>query len=253
MGAPRADAGPTHHAPFPGAERRRAPRAAVGIPFDFRSSLRFPRDPRGHGLTTDVTQRPGRTFRTDRRLECGEWISPRVSPVAPGPERAPERAAREKRAFEAGSCGRSPSRAVSEEMTEHAYAIEFPQARKLWLLSLFDLVLPWVGVALILRRGRSCDLAARKRTSTISGTTRSSISTASSSRATSSPASRSRVFTTRLRTWAGGPRSRSRSLARTKKPRSDGPSTASSRATIRAIAFRSSPWTTVRRIERGTR
>ncbi|HJQ97709.1 MAG TPA: glycosyltransferase [Candidatus Polarisedimenticolaceae bacterium] len=141
MGAPRADNDAPHVAPPPGAERRRAPRTSVAIPVELTSSLRFPRGDRGHG-TIDEVGPGGARLLTAIRLDAGEWIRVAWTPSL-----------RDINAMPADLRRAKEFRARVVRPLEGGYAVELPQTRKTRTIALFDVVLPWIGIALILGAG----------------------------------------------------------------------------------------------------
>jgi hyaluronan synthase len=138
MGAPRADADAAHLAPPPGVERRRAPRTSVAIPVELTSSLRFPRGNSGGG-TIDEVGAGGTRLLTDVRLDAGEWIHVDWTPSL-----------RDINAMPAALRRAQDFRARVVRPLEGGYALELPQTRKARTIALFDVVLPWLGIALIL-------------------------------------------------------------------------------------------------------
>ncbi len=147
MGAPRTYADPVGPAPLAGAEHRRAARTAIGIAFEFRSSLRFPRGERGRGTVVEVGA-AGARVRTDRPLDVGEWIRIAWRPTLREINAMPAslRPARTVR----GRVVREISADGLDERHAFAYGIEFPETRPLRALALFDRALPWLGLALML-------------------------------------------------------------------------------------------------------
>jgi hyaluronan synthase len=148
MADPRTDAGSRTFAPSGGAERRRAPRSTVGIPFEFRSPLRFPRGERGRGRITDIGT-AGARIRVDRPLDPGEWVritwnrSLRDLNAMPA-ELHPKTSLLVRVTREIAAPGDRASG------LEHTFGVEFPVSRLARFLALFDAALPWIGLALIL-------------------------------------------------------------------------------------------------------
>src|SRR5262245_4731100 len=138
MGAPRPDADTAHLAPPPGAERRRASRASVAIPVELASSLRFPRGERGPGMVDEVGAGGARLL-TNLPLDAGEWIHVDWTPSL-----------RDINAMPAALRRAKDFRARVVRPLEGGYALELPQTRKTRAMALFDVALPWVGIALIL-------------------------------------------------------------------------------------------------------
>jgi hyaluronan synthase len=148
MAVPQVDAGTIPLSPPTGAERRRSPRAVVGIPFEFRSTLRFPQGERGSGRIADVGT-SGARIRVDRALTPGEWIHIGWSPSIREIDAMPAEL-RPKQTLRARVTREVAVRADQAAGLEYTFAVEFPVSWRQRVLALFDLAVPWIGVAMIL-------------------------------------------------------------------------------------------------------
>jgi hyaluronan synthase len=145
MGAPDTGAGSLHERPFVGAERRVTPRTAVAVPLSYRSTLRFPRGASGRGIVRDLGV-AGAKIAIDRPLDQGEWLRIAWRPKL-----------RERQLLPEGLRSRGSLRArVTREAADavepgldYAYGVEFATSRARRAFALFDLALPWIGLALL--------------------------------------------------------------------------------------------------------
>jgi hyaluronan synthase len=148
MGAPHSGAGSTQSVPSIGAERRAVPRAIAGIPFTFRTTLRFPRGSTGAGVAGDLGE-GGARIRTDRPLDTGEWLEIDWAPTLRDRHAMPENL-RPRTSLRARVVREAALEAGDDAQLGYAYGIDFPRTRRGHALALFDLALPWIGLALIL-------------------------------------------------------------------------------------------------------
>src|SRR5262245_4675953 len=146
--APRVDTGSIPFTPPTGAEPRRAPRAAPGIPFEFQSTLRFPRGERGRGRATDIDV-AGARIRVDRALDPGEWVRIAWSPSLRNVRAVPAEL-RAKELLQARVTREIQLQDDHAGDLEYAFEVEFPVSRPQRFLALFDAALPWIGLALML-------------------------------------------------------------------------------------------------------
>jgi hyaluronan synthase len=120
-------------------ERRPAERRPFDIPFDFRSTLRIPPGPKGHGSIVDLSA-DGALIVTDQRLEIGEWIR-----VAWRPSLRDRNALPETLQF----MEVVGAQVVRPATGRNTYGVRLARSRSAQALALFDLALPWIGLLLI--------------------------------------------------------------------------------------------------------
>jgi len=130
------------------ADRRRAGRRPVDIPASFRSTARFPPDEPGRAAVSDLGEL-GARFRTDRPLDPGEWLRFEWKPTLRDRNAMPD-ALRPHDALRARVVREIAVDPTVDREFPYAYGIAFARTRLWHALALFDLVLPWIGIGLIL-------------------------------------------------------------------------------------------------------
>jgi hyaluronan synthase len=146
--APNEGAGTAPAWPLVHAERRRTERHAVEIPMSFRSTLRFPPDAPGHGVVAELGD-GGAVIRTDHPLDTGQWLRLAWKPTLRDRHTMPEHL-RPHDTLRARVVRELDVDAAASRVLPYAYGVAFPRTRLWRALSLFDLALPWIGLALIL-------------------------------------------------------------------------------------------------------
>jgi hyaluronan synthase len=146
--APNEGAGTALVRPSVHAERRRTERHPVEIPMSFRSTLRFPPDPPGLGVVAELAD-GGALIRTDRPLETGQWLRIAWKPTLRDRHTMPEHL-RPHVTLRARVVRELDVDAAASRVLPYAYGVAFPRTRAWRALALFDLALPWIGLALIL-------------------------------------------------------------------------------------------------------
>ena len=146
MGAPILSVSEAAEETFVRAERRSSVRTGVKIPVSFDATISFPRRGGGRGVITNLST-DGACLRTDSPLEKGQWIrldwtaAIRLHPAITENLRArPTLRARVVREI--------PDRAREGLPYAYGFALAGTQTRR--ALALFDRLLPWIGLTLIL-------------------------------------------------------------------------------------------------------
>ena len=146
MGAPSLSVSEAPIEAFVRGERRRAVRTGVEIPVVFDATLSFPRRGGGRGVITNLST-DGACLRADRPLEKGQWIRldwTAVNRLHP----AIAEILRARPTLRACVVREIPDR--GREGFPYAYGFALA-GRQTWrALAWFDLLLPWIGLALIL-------------------------------------------------------------------------------------------------------
>jgi hyaluronan synthase len=146
MGAPGLSVSEAPRETFVRAERRSSVRRGVEIPVTFDATISFPRRDGGRGMIANLST-DGACLRADSPLEKGQWIrlewtaAIRMHPAIPENLRA-------RPALRACVVREIPDRASAG--LPYAYGCALTGTRMWRALALFDLLLPWIGLTLIL-------------------------------------------------------------------------------------------------------
>lgn len=127
-------------------ERRRSVRRPVEIPVSFESTLSFPRRGGGRGVITSLSA-DGACLGADSPLEQGQWIRLDWTPVIRLHPGVPE-TLRASPTVRACVVREVPDR--GREGLPYVYGFALAGNRTWRALALFDLLLPWIGLTLIL-------------------------------------------------------------------------------------------------------
>ena len=128
-------------------DRRRTARRPFEIPVSFRTTRRFPPDPPGRGTVSDLGD-AGASLRTDRPLDPGSWLRFEWKPTLRDRNAMPE-TLRPHDVLRARVVREIAVAQSDDREFPYAYGVEFPETRSERALALFDLILPWIGVVLI--------------------------------------------------------------------------------------------------------
>jgi hyaluronan synthase len=146
MGGPRLSVSEAPEETFVRAERRSSVRTGVEIPVSFDATLSFPRRRGGRGVITNLST-GGACLRADSPIEKGQWIrldwtaAIRLHPAIPENLRA-------RPTLRACVVREIPDRAREGLPYAYGFALTGTQTRR--ALALFDRLLPWIGLTLIL-------------------------------------------------------------------------------------------------------
>lgn len=146
MGVPRLIVSAAPDETFVRAERRSSIRTSVEIPVSFDATLSFPRRGGGRGMITNLSS-GGACLRADGPLEMGQWIRLDWTAVIRRHPAVSE-TLRALPSLRACVVREIPDR--DREGLPFAYGVALAGSRTWRALALFDLLLPWIGLALIL-------------------------------------------------------------------------------------------------------
>jgi hyaluronan synthase len=146
MGAPSLSVTEAPAAVFVRAERRSSVRTGVEIPVSFDATISFPRRDGGRGVITSLSA-GGACLRADSPLQKGQWIRLDWTATIRLHRAIPENL-RALPTLRACVVREMPDR--GGEGLPYAYGFAWAGSRGWRALAIFDLLLPWMGLALIL-------------------------------------------------------------------------------------------------------